>query len=96
MLANSIMNLGMVEQDRGQLDTARSELEAALDLFERDGRRLQFPLLAELDDCHGNRFDVGFYWRQEWGFLAYSPKHLLTDEAGRYQFLPLRWRLALV
>jgi hypothetical protein len=70
------------------------ELESALDQFERDGRRLRFPLLAELDDCHGNRFDVGFYWRQERGFLAYSPKHLLTDEAGRYQFFPLRWSIA--
>jgi hypothetical protein len=62
--------------------------------FEHDGRRLRFPLLAELDDCHGNRFKVGYYWRQELGFLSYSPKHLLTDEASRYQFSPIRWSIA--
>jgi hypothetical protein len=71
-----------------------AELEAALDCFERDGRRVGFSLLAELDDCHGNRFHVGYDGRHERGFLAFSPKHLLADEAGRYQFLPIRWSIA--
>ena len=75
------------------IDSAK-ELEAALDQFERDGRRVRFPLLAELDDCRGNRFNVGYDGCQERGFLAYAPKHLLTDEAGRYQFLPIRWSIA--
>jgi hypothetical protein len=77
-----------------QAIASAEELEAALDHFERDGRRLRFPLLAELDDCHGNRFNVGYDGRQERAFLVFSPKHLLTDEAGRYQFLPLRWSIA--
>ncbi|MCY2966672.1 MAG: hypothetical protein NT069_24095 [Planctomycetota bacterium] len=72
------------------IDCARV-LESALDQFERDVRRVQFPLLAELDDCDGNRFQIGFDGRQERGFLAYALKLLLTDEAGRYQFLPIRW-----
>ncbi|MCY2966669.1 MAG: hypothetical protein NT069_24080 [Planctomycetota bacterium] len=75
------------------IDCAR-ELESALDQFERDVRRVQFPLLAELDDCDGNRFQIGYDGHQERGFLAYAPKHLLTDEAGRDQFLPIRWSIA--
>jgi hypothetical protein len=74
------------------IDSAKN-LEAALNQFERDGRRIQFPLLAELDDRYGNRFEVGYDGRHERGFLAYAPKHLLTDEAGRYQFLPIRWSI---
>jgi Immunity protein Imm1 len=70
------------------------ELDAALDRFEQDMRRLNFSLQGEIYDCEGDYLTFGFTDYQDMGFVAYQPKHLLHNDNGHFQRIPLKWSVA--
>ena len=70
------------------------EVDAALDRFDRDMQRVGFPLMGDIHDIEGHQFTFGFTSRQELGFITFQPSHLLNNDRGHYQFIPLKWSVA--
>ena len=70
------------------------ELKTALDRFEQDVRNLKFALIGEIHDREGHELKFGLHAFQDRAFISFQPKHLLENEKGHYQYIPLRWSLA--